>query len=65
MSISKFGPPATMASQCEANARLIAAAPDMAEALGDVVRWLDNTGTLYSSDKLIPHLRKVLAKAAS
>jgi hypothetical protein len=45
------------------NAPLIAAAPELAEALKDVVRWLDNTGTLHDTDKLVPHLRTALVKA--
>lgn len=46
-----------------ANARLIAAAPELLTALSEVVRWLGNTGTLYSTDKLIPHLRAAIKNA--
>ena len=38
------GPPNTPIEEKEANARLIAAAPDLLEALKDMVRYLDNNG---------------------
>jgi hypothetical protein len=33
------------------------------EALREVLRWLDNTGHLYSTDSLVPHLRDSVDKA--
>jgi hypothetical protein len=44
----------------EVNAKLINDAPKLLAALRDVVRWLDNTGHLYSTDSLVPHLRAAI-----
>jgi hypothetical protein len=49
--------------EAEETAKILAAAFEMAEALRDVVRWLDNTGAIHATDKLVLHLRAALAKA--
>lgn len=49
-------------AECEANAKLIAAAPDMAEELGAVLDWFDNDP---DSENIIirDRITAVLAKA--
>jgi hypothetical protein len=57
VSVAKYGNPR---SEQQANAHLIAAAPDMAEALAYIVAW---NGTDWNPDKARDMARAALAKA--
>lgn len=46
----------------EANANLIAAAPDMYEALGNIVKWLEDSNTVIHSS-LLSKIEAALSKA--